>query len=618
MHLGSAASATMLFRTAGIAVLAARACLAGPGEISFLPIPSSDYSTATTTAEPDIGILEDIIEALTVLQDDYFQSWVGMWPSSIDWTGAVIGSHISGALETLSQGLELIRLSPDEDYRVKQNLISRYFSQLVAYYFGQDYFALRNEAYDDILWVVLGWLDTIQFIKLHNKLHYQLGSLDSNDPTQHISTMLRNQSWYGGIWTPAFAHRARTFWDLAANGWDTELCGGGMNWNPRLEPYKNAITNELFISASVAMYQFFPGDKNSAPFGAEKQRGHQDPPSAGPQEWSAHDPKYLAAALDGYKWLTTVGLMNDQGLYTDGFHISGYRDPKSNNTKCDARDNMVYTYNQGVVLSGQRGLFRSTGSIAFLEDGHRLIQSVIGATGYDLRSDSPVDDLAGLRPEKLPRWHGLGRAGILEEACDSRGDCSQDSQTFKGIFFHHFVAFCSPLDDPETLRTAVGSPARLEDIRLAHATACRRYARWLQRNAAAALATRDSRGKFGTWWTVGLLNITLDSTVIEPDTASHDDGTVDYRTYGVPNDPAWISDAQTPFREDLPRLQDVGNQQPVARSSDRVPIGPAASHLNRRVAPKGADPNNRGRGRTVETQGGGLAVVRALWEILRL
>ncbi len=235
-----------------------------------------------------------------------------------------MGSQVTGALTTLSQGLEFIRMSPDEEYRTKENLISRYFSQLVGYYFGRDYFAIRNEAYDDILWVVLGWLDTIQFIDLHNKLHYQLGSLDLKDPTQRISTMLRNQSWHGNIWTPAFAHRARTFWELATTGWDDKLCGGGMNWNPRLEPYKNAITNELFVSASIAMYRYFPGDDNNSPFGAEKKGARQDPPPpSGQQHWTAHDPKHLEAAINGYKWLATVGMMNERGLYADGLPYLG-------------------------------------------------------------------------------------------------------------------------------------------------------------------------------------------------------------------------------------------------------------------------------------------------------
>ncbi len=223
---------------------------------------------------------------------------------------------------------------------------------------------------------------------------------------------------------------------------------------------------------------------------------------------------------------------------------------------------MVYTYNQGVILSGQRGLFEVTGDVSFLEDGHRLIQSVINATGYDLEKDAPLEGLTGTKVDRLPKWHGLGRAGVLEEACDVRGDCSQDSQTFKGIFFHHLIAFCTPLEIPETLPSSVVGTEQFLDVGLAHTAACRRYLGWLDRNAAAALATRDDSGKFGMWWTAGLLNISLDSIIIEPDTTSHDGDPFDYRTYGVPNDPIWVFDAQTPFREELSRQG--GNSWPTA------------------------------------------------------
>ena len=36
-------------------------------------------------------------------------------------------------------------------------------------------------------------------------------------------------------------------------------------WNPSLGPYKNAVTNELFITASVSMYLYFSGDNDASP-----------------------------------------------------------------------------------------------------------------------------------------------------------------------------------------------------------------------------------------------------------------------------------------------------------------------------------------------------------------
>ena len=346
----------MLFKSLRAAVLGITVCIAA--QVSFLGYEPSHHEGVAQAAFPELRILEDTLEALRVMQVEYFQPWLGMWPTAIDWTGAVMGSHVSGALQSLSQGLELVRLAAgEEDYRVKENLVTLYFSQLIGYYFGQDAFALRNQAYDDMLWVVLGWLDTTQFIDLHTALRYgsdPTGRSSIPGPNGEIPTFLRNQSWHGNIWIPAFAHRARIFWELAAKGWDDKTCGGGMTWNPRLGIYKNAITNELFISASIAMYLHFPGDANTSPYGGVFPVGVPSPGGVDDEGWNAHDPRFLDAAVKGYAWLKSSGMTNHQGLYVDGFHVSG----RNNTTNCDLRNEMVYTYNQGVILSGLLGLFK--------------------------------------------------------------------------------------------------------------------------------------------------------------------------------------------------------------------------------------------------------------------
>ncbi|KAH8905889.1 glycoside hydrolase, family 76 [Coniochaeta sp. PMI_546] len=593
----------MLLRYLVVGVLSTSVCAAS--RVSFVDLETLHSDDVTLSASPDLRVLEDALEALKVMQVAYFQPWLGMWPTAIDWTAAVMGSHVSGALESISQGLELIRLEQDEeDYRVKENLVTLYFSQLVGYYFGQDAFAIRNEAFDDMLWVVLGWLDTTQFIELHTALHYRSAREGvSLGPTQELPTLLRNQTWHGNIWIPAFAHRARIFWELAAKGWDDRLCGGGMTWNPRLEPYKNAITNELFISASIAMYLHFPGDTNSSPYGDASVGGVANAHNINTNEWKAHDPRFLRAAIKAYAWLKTSGMTNDHGLYVDGFHISGYNNQSDNNTKCDLRNEMVYTYNQGVVLSGLLGLFKVTGNASYLKDGHKLIQDVIHATGYDLRHNKPIDDLSKLEPGQLTPWRGIGRAGVLEEVCDVRGGCSQNGHTFKGIYFHHLTAFCAPLEfvtaPPHVLEEKL-----FVEIRKEHARACQAYLGWIKHNSVAALLTRDANGKFGMWWTAGLLNITLDTLDLSQEGIGPSDANaVDYRNSGVPDDPLW-----TPPGTGVTPPKDLFNEENGQR--------PLGGHM-RRTTNQDPDPNNRGRGRTVESQGGGLAVLRALWEISR-
>ena len=240
---------------------------------------------------------------------------------------------------------------------------------------------------------------------------------------------------------------------------------------------------------------------------------------------------------------------------------------------------MVYTYNQGVLLSGQRGLYEATGAFSYISDGHKLVQSVITATGWDLTTNTvPDDKIEG----KLKKWHGLGRGGVLEEACDAPGYCSQDAQTFKGIFFHHLTLFCSDL--PDVL--AVPNVPEHKDNIISHSISCGRYKSWIRHNAAAALATKNSSGKFGMWW--GAPIETPDSRHVRyNDTMGVPPLAVDYRNKGVPKE--WD-----------------GNER-------HVHIPENGQFLREIVGVM--DLNDRDRGRTVETQGGGLSVLRAAWEL---
>jgi len=528
-------------------------------------------------SKPDSGTLPALLDALDVLQGDYFAIWQGIWPTSIDWTSAVIGTYLSAALSTLSTSFPSLSSSKNAE-----NVVNRYFSELSASYFGQDSFALRQEAYDDMLWVVLGWLESIKFIQLHSEGHYAEAE--------------KAGSWYGEEWIPAFAHRARIFWELASQGWDTELCDGGMIWSPYLIPYKNAITNELYIAASISMYLYFPGDDNSSPFEFSSPNfGVADNPSR------ARDPKYLAAAIEAYRWLLDSNMTDAKGLFVDGYHISGWSRERldknrTENTRCDARNEMVYTYNQGVLLSGQRGLYEATGARLYLEDGHQLISDVIAATGWDLKRGTLLDilDDPNWPGSRLGKWHGLGRSGILEEACDAEGYCSQDSQTFKGIFFHHLTLFCARLPDHLILDgvfvgkdVGTSDPGSIAEVRKWHDKKCARYGPWIKHNAKAALTTVNTEGRFGMWWGAPPHTSSMpDADVNMPAEA------VDYRNHGVPKQ--WRNKPR--YSRNIHDGTDNPNEN-SARFGTR-------------------DLNDRGRGRTVETQGGGISVLRALWEIV--
>ena len=477
-------------------------------------------------------VLHELHSALSVMQTSYFSLWLGKWTTAIDWTAAVTGTHLTAALHTLSSSLSYTvpgtfdKTRPlDVEAQMVENEINKYFSQSITYFFGEDHFSIRMQAYDDMLWVVLGWLDSIRFIHMHSERHYVAA-------TEHVKGQ-EEKEWHAKQFIPAFAHRARVFYELAEQGWDWRLCGGGMTWNPRLLPYKNAITNQLFIAASAAMYLYFPGDDNCSPFlGVQEAALHPDWKKLRAEEQgqsldcdlsartSMYDPLYLANAIHGYAWLKNVGMTNDQGLYVDGFHIRGYASNHSKTT-CDERNEMVYTYNQGVILSGLRGLWEGTGNATYLEDGHELIRNVIRATGWTgseiapiVYFDPPVEPPSlMLNPNsklkhkgntKPNGWAGLGSKGILTELCDPFSTCSQDAQTFKGIFFHHLTAFCAPLP---TIPVQPGKTyAASRELHALHRHSCDEYAPWVIHNGQVALKTKDREGKFGAWWGASLLS----------------------------------------------------------------------------------------------------------------
>lgn len=462
--------------------------------------------------------------------------------------------------------------------------------------------------------MVLGWIEAIRFVSTHAGLHYPGQPSRNGTDTEGLKQIMESMPWHGQHWASAFAHRSRVFWNLASHGWDTRLCHGGMVWNPLLAPYKNAITNELWISASIAMYQYFPGDNFTSPWLA----------SSDDTFFPGNDPAHLAAAVEGYKWLKDVNMTNGKGLFVDGYHIDF---SKPGNVECDVRDEMVYTYNQGVVLTGQRGLWTASGSASYLEEGHNLIQSVIEATGWNLKKNMPIDDLDDYRPNLLPPWHGLGRGGIMEEQCDASGTCSQDGQTFKGIFFHHLTTFCEALEPVGAMEGYIIDVAAYRWVRTAHAEACSSYVGWLRHNALAALETRDERGQFGMWWGAGIFRgvlVTPDNDGINHSATN----TTDYRNLGTPEDGTWGQRSRwLPGSGGLGKIRHQSLFQPdgaeqVLSKSDRstqhddfIEMGTGRKSADRNNGSQ--DPNGRGRGRRLETQIGGLALLRAYWEISR-
>ncbi|TVY20168.1 hypothetical protein LARI1_G003001 [Lachnellula arida] len=474
-----------------------------------------------------------MINALEVMQSLFWYSSTSTWPDGIDWTRATFNTHLLTTLSMMATYKDLMYSSE----------IQKYFSEAAAFYTGENTTSLITEKYDDQQWVILEWLEGIKFINLYSNM---------------------NATFEGQKYSPDFSHRARVFWDIVSQGYNTTLCGGGMLWTSQLAPYKNAITNQLFVASSIGMYLYFPGDSNPNPSSVPNSTYNS---SEALSPVKARDPKYLEAAMKEYDWLSTSNMTNAQGLYVDGFHITNWTSPTSIGTgKCDARDESVYTYNQGVLLSGIRGLWDATGNETYLTDGYGLMKSVINATGWQSSSNGT--------------WTGLGSDGILQDFCDVDGSCSQDAQNFKGIFFHHLTLFCQPLAMDESQQKSQNdsvifnaSPAQAQ----AHQTRCESYEPWILHNAQYAYATRNATGVYGGWWDP--------SYTVPAGWTSSLAGAADVMNKGIPQNRIW----RLPSNPPVP----AAGMTPVVNGS-------------------ASDLNDRGRGRTVETQNGGLALMTCL------
>jgi hypothetical protein len=178
---------------------------------------------------------------MQVLQGPGFFLDSGSYPSSCQWTSTVLTTIV----------IDYSHLTGDHQY----------LSHIVALFNSQEVPSLLKQKNDDKLWVVLTYLRGAAYASTHDEK-----------------------------WVDPFLERARLFYDSASAGWDESTCGGGMYWGPRgwCWSYKNAVTTELWITASVGMYEAF---------GEESM---------------------LEAAIRGWVWFEKSGMINDQGLVNDG------------------------------------------------------------------------------------------------------------------------------------------------------------------------------------------------------------------------------------------------------------------------------------------------------------
>ena len=176
-----------------------------------------------------------------------------------------------------------------------------------------------NEFFDDNLWWALAW----------------------------VAADLTGDERYRAAAQAIFAH--------SLSGWD-DTCGGGLWWNEKRD-YKNAITNELFLTLAALLAARVPG-----------QREYRD--------W----------ALREWEWLLGSGLIGPSGLVNDGLTAA-----------CANNGDTTWTYNQGVILGGLAALHELTGDEAYLRQGEAIADAALRSlTGP--RASSPSRSRPGPPP----------------------------------------------------------------------------------------------------------------------------------------------------------------------------------------------------------------------------
>jgi predicted alpha-1,6-mannanase (GH76 family) len=294
----------------------------------------------------------------------------------------------------------------------------------------------------------------------------------SNAYTGFINGFYDDEGWWALAWLDAYDLTGDEMYLAAADdilkdmttAWD-DVLGGGIYWGkcdgspdragvsaiPRGwtgHPYKNAIANELFIAVAAGLALRY------------RRRDPAGTGSAECQQW----------AVRCWEWFSSppphgVAMINEAGLVNDSPNKQG----KNDNTES------VWSYNQGVILTGLADLTELTGDANYLGGAEKIADAFIKSQWYVVRRPGPVPP---------PSQSGVIN-GILHEHNDCNPDGSGplksgvlpgvDTTMFKGIFVRNLA-------------------------RLYLKTRKESYAQFIMANAESALSHRNERHQFGGNW----------------------------------------------------------------------------------------------------------------------
>jgi predicted alpha-1,6-mannanase (GH76 family) len=242
------------------------------------------------------------------------------------------------------------------------------------------------------LWNTTGWWNAancvealVNDIAANNDVQYLptlTNTFHLNSSANFTDSYYDDEGWWANAWIRAYdltgnatyLSMAKTIFADITNGWDTTTCGGGVWWN-KTHTYKNAIPNELFLTAAIRLHQRTPGDGGVG--------------------------SYYYWATNEWSWFKASTMLNTQNLINDGLTSS-----------CTNNQETTWTYNQGVILGGLSDLYKVTGNTTYLAQAEAVANAAITT---------------------LVDGHG-----ILRESCEP-GCGGGDVPQFKGIFIHYLA-----------------------------------------------------------------------------------------------------------------------------------------------------------------------------------
>jgi predicted alpha-1,6-mannanase (GH76 family) len=198
--------------------------------------------------------------------------------------------------------------------------------------------------------------------------------------TYFINDSNDDEGWWAVAWidaydltkTPGYIAMAKTIFSDMTTQWDTTTCGGGVWWSKDLKnsPYKNAITNELFLEIAASLANRETDGKQRA--------------------------QYLSWAQKEWRWFSASGMINAANMINDGLNA---KDP----TRCTNNSGTTWTYNQGVILGALVELSNATHDPSLL----LRAQAIANATMTNLvTADGVLREPTGEGPD-LPQFKGI-------------------------------------------------------------------------------------------------------------------------------------------------------------------------------------------------------------------